>query len=76
MNTNSDQKGEWFISGPSATITLRNRSHVEPVIKALCEITGDLSEDYTATDLSEWTSLNQSIQEEQKEMLDSDEMFP
>ena len=59
----SDQKGEWFISGPSATVTVRKRSHVEPVIKALCEITGDLSEDYTATDLSEWAAMNQSIHE-------------
>lgn len=60
----TEVKGEWFISGPSATVTVRKRSHVEPVIKALCEITGDLSEDYTATDLSEWVALNQNIQED------------
>lgn len=60
----TEVKGEWFISGPSATVTVRKRSHVEPVIKALCEITGDLSEDYTATDLSEWVALNQNIQQD------------
>ena len=40
---------QYFISGPSASITTNNKDCVEPLIDALCFATGDLSEDYTST---------------------------
>lgn len=41
----------YFISGPKACAYVDKPEHVEAVIKALCECTGDDSEDYTVTDL-------------------------
>ena len=43
----------FFIGGPSASATVYDKDHIEPIIKTLCEITGDDPEDYTATDLEE-----------------------
>jgi hypothetical protein len=40
-----------FIGGPHACATVYDMAHVEVVIKALCEVTGDDQDDYTATDL-------------------------
>lgn len=39
----------WFISGPSACAYVHKREHIEPLITALAQITGDDNEDYTAT---------------------------
>lgn len=41
----------YFIGGPNACAYVDKHEHVEAVITALCECTGDDSEDYTATDL-------------------------
>lgn len=42
-----------FIGGPSASIFTNSFEAIEPLIQALCYITGDDSEDYTATNLIE-----------------------
>lgn len=44
-------KGGIFVSGPKASVIVYDRELVETVIKAICEATGDDSDDYTATDL-------------------------
>lgn len=44
------EKG-YFIGGPHAAAIVYHHGHIEPVIKALCEATGDTEDDYTATDL-------------------------
>lgn len=49
MNTQS--KEGFFIGGPNACATVYERNHIEAVIKALCSVTGDDEDDYTATDL-------------------------
>jgi hypothetical protein len=40
-----------FIGGPKAVAIVYDMAHVEPVIAALCSITGDDPDDYTATDM-------------------------
>jgi hypothetical protein len=40
-----------FISGPSTSIFTNSFEAIEPLIQALCYITGDDNEDYTATKL-------------------------
>lgn len=42
-----------FIGGPSASATVYDMAYVEAVIAALCEVSGDDPDDYTATVLDE-----------------------
>lgn len=44
---------QWFISGPLACAYVYRYEHIEPVIAALCEITGDDNDEYTATEVTE-----------------------
>jgi hypothetical protein len=40
-----------LVGGPSASIFTNSFEAIEPLIQALCYITGDDNEDYTATEL-------------------------
>jgi len=44
-------KGGIFIGGPNAECIVFSKAHVEPAIAAMCMVTGDDHEDYTATSL-------------------------
>lgn len=44
-------KGGFFVGGPNGSAIVYNKDHIEPVIKVLCELTGEDNEDYTATSL-------------------------
>lgn len=44
-------KGGHFVGGPNASAIVYNTKYIEPVIKALCLLTGDDEDDYTATSL-------------------------
>ena len=47
------KSASFFVSGPSASIFINSFEAIEPLIQALCYITGDDNEDYTATKLIE-----------------------
>lgn len=51
----------YFVSGPHASATVYDYDHIEPIIKTLCEITGDDADDYTATDLDHPTSMREDF---------------
>lgn len=44
-------KGGYFVGGPNSSAIVYNKDHIDPVIKVLCELTGDDDEEYTATSL-------------------------
>lgn len=44
-----NKTNRWFISGPSVCAYVDKHELIEPIIKSLCEVTGDDTDDYTAT---------------------------
>lgn len=45
-------EGAIFVGGPQASAIVYDRAHIEPVIHALCRVTGEDPDDYSATILS------------------------
>lgn len=45
-------EGAIFVGGPQASAIVYDRAHIEPVIQALCQVTGEDPDDYSATILS------------------------
>lgn len=52
-NAISNLNNGFFVDGPHAAAIVFDKRDIEPMISVLCARTGDLAEDYTATDLSD-----------------------